>query len=147
MVNIQLARDCDYGSKRATIVDFGHYFMSKPKFEYPIVHLVADQRWNWGGVYDQSSPSWVQPIPELMVDLDYLGLCPPPDEIYEPYGGPSYDYAHGLTLISRRLARDAAIGRSSLRETIDEVESVVARATRRWDKLPNYHFDFSGISP
>lgn len=68
-INMQLARDVGREPSSGHVVDFGHIEVQQT-FKYALASLVRDRTLRLGGIIWPDDPAFIQPDPELQLNLD-----------------------------------------------------------------------------
>lgn len=125
-INVQTVRD-----QNVQLLDFGHYKICDG-FTEPLLSMVKDRPFNWGGVIPPDSPLYVQPAPELAVSTADWGDSDLSGEEAAALGVLPGEALSKKEELGLRLARDFRDGKKTGAEVRAAIEDLIARTAARW---------------
>lgn len=133
VINLQSVADPPQGMD-AMLVDFGQFYVVD-KFHRPLVSLVIDRPFGWGGVIRPNDPCFVQPDPRLVLDPRYWGRTPLPDDESRTFGFPKDTELLGPERVGLRLAAALRSGAASLPDVCRAIDRYVRSGTHHLTRL------------
>jgi hypothetical protein len=130
--NIQAAHPLGVPPVRALLVDFGQYEVRR-RFEDPLMSLVVDRPYFWGGLVRPEDPCFVQPRPELRVAEEEWGVVALSPEQVACIGYPAS--CHALTRVEHlclELAWRFRRGEMTGEEIRSRLDAMVAHTASCW---------------
>jgi len=122
-INIQNTRKYSLRPLRTELIDLSHYEV-RNVFDTPVLSLVLDQTFNWGGVLWPDDPAWIQPDPDHAFKHEIAGDRPVPPDLANWSGlrprGTNLNGAAILGIEIARAVRRGTIGRADIVKKIDD---------------------------
>lgn len=128
-INIQTLRSLSPDS--IELVDFGQ-FKVRERFDNPVLSLVHNRPFRWGGVLYPDDPAFVQPRPELAVPAEDWGDVELTRDKAAALGFAPDEVLSRKEEIGLRLAWELRAGRCSGEEVRDALHGHVAATVARW---------------